>query len=519
MEDSAKGRDSFKEYLDDESGSVAIIIKQQLRPAEGPDGVVFPPTYPISLHSNNNDYGRKNNKEDKEENKEEKGKSGYNIDPLKDGNICEIDSPQSQANRIEPLFKVIKNGKLVPQITITVREDGEKINLLDAGHRSADALVRFSSIVPLTHKAFEQVKKGNHLAIAQIAPTSLLFGVWDSRGTRVKIQRIIKAEIRATNVEELKRSSVFNPAIDYVTDGGVDEKHDKQNGPKNPLSRHGMKHALDTRAVGGVLVRGDIIRTVNINLVAIRGLKAFTDGVFDLEKTRQLQEYILGLALLSATYNHPSALNLREGCHLCHDNNKKEMCVSKAVYLTGEEKPFTCDAKDIEAYAEQSAKAFFGERYDRKDIPDAVFEANVANEFLGMSEKDQDKLACSGPITKEAIQAFKEKNSDPIKLIIDAVKEVKDRLPKKSKGKNIVPTIDAEIFTDVRRILNDLESDDTTKESIVQLVQELSGIVDSGQDAHSIVKECNDKLGEFKKKKKASQAEGAADKASEDSIS
>src|SRR6185437_12145489 len=105
----------------------------------------------------------------------------------------------------------------VPQIEIKVGDNpvyGTKVNLLDAGHRAGDAVVRMSSLADKFHAALLDVKSDNHFTLATLAPTSLLFGAWDSRSTGVKIQRIIKAYIRASNVQERTRSAQFTPAAE-----------------------------------------------------------------------------------------------------------------------------------------------------------------------------------------------------------------------------------------------------------------------------------------------------------------
>src|SRR3990172_7474033 len=121
----------FDEWLKDGSPVAALVMRQWLEPVEGKDAVIFPPTYPI-----------------------EQDKPGYNIDRFdKDGlSVCQIDSVGSQANRMEPIFKSGPYSKLVPQIIISAGD--RKIHLLDAGHRAADAIVRFSELGPELHEAF-----------------------------------------------------------------------------------------------------------------------------------------------------------------------------------------------------------------------------------------------------------------------------------------------------------------------------------------------------------------------------
>ena len=70
---------------------------------------------------------------------------GYNIDGDPNGtNVCLIDTVGSQANRIEPLFAREGYKQLIPQIVVTAGE--QEVNLLEAGHRAGDALVRCSEL-------------------------------------------------------------------------------------------------------------------------------------------------------------------------------------------------------------------------------------------------------------------------------------------------------------------------------------------------------------------------------------
>ncbi len=112
--------EKYDAWLDDH-GPAALVIREHLMPVEGHDGVLFPATFAAS--------------EDKT------FKGGYNVDTFADGkNICLIDSVGSQANRIEPLFARHPYAGLVPQVVITAGT--KKVNLLDAGHRAGDAIVR-----------------------------------------------------------------------------------------------------------------------------------------------------------------------------------------------------------------------------------------------------------------------------------------------------------------------------------------------------------------------------------------
>ena len=72
--------------------------------------------------------------------------------------------------------------------------------------RSSEHLKAMSSICPARRRrAFEDFLSGDATAIAKLAPTSLVFGVWDSRDTQARLPRIVQSVIRAWDVSELKR--------------------------------------------------------------------------------------------------------------------------------------------------------------------------------------------------------------------------------------------------------------------------------------------------------------------------
>jgi CRISPR-associated protein Csb1 len=274
----------------DPKGPVALVLKQQLVPVEGEEGVFFPPTYA-------ND------------------KQPYNIDELSDGTkVVTIDSVGSQANRMEPLFGAGPTpdpelSKLVPQVTIEIG-NGKRVSVLEAGHRLGDAIVRSSSLKDEARQAFETfLASGDATAIAKLAPTSLVFGVWDSRDTQAKLPRLVQSVIRAWDVDVLTRSAQYGPPIDYAALEvfSEEEKQKSENNPKSPLAQRGFVPVPATGAHGGVIARGPIVRHVTINLVALRRLEGGAQSA-------ALRRYILGLCLVAAT--EPLDGFLRQGCLL-----------------------------------------------------------------------------------------------------------------------------------------------------------------------------------------------------------
>lgn len=314
----------FDSYLKDD-GPAAIVLKQPMMPVEGEDGVFFPATYAAG----------------------DGFAGGYNIDTDATGrNVALIDSIGSQANRIEPIFAEDTYKHLVPQIVVTAGE--KKLSILDAGHRAGDALVRCSSLHTAFQAGFRGVSKGNATELAKLAPTSLVFGVWDSRDTQVKLPRVIASTIRAYNVRKLTRSAQFNPATEYVNEQLLDEPTDKAT--KDAYSERGFIHVPATGSHGGVIADDGILRTATLGLAAIRLLRAGDDK----EKTLTLRRYILGLSLVAFTHN-PSGY-LRAGCILVLNPNRPTEFVE--VYPTGERKPCGVTHAAALEYATEAAKAF-----------------------------------------------------------------------------------------------------------------------------------------------------------------
>ncbi|MFV0438772.1 MAG: type I-U CRISPR-associated RAMP protein Csb1/Cas7u [Desulfopila sp.] len=263
----------FDNYLQPK-GPAALVIREYLMPVEGNDAVFFPATFADIDY--NIDY------------ENQKEKSGRNI--------ALIDSVGSQANRLEPLFTEDEYATLVPQITITA---GEKtVNLLDAGHRAGDAIARCSALKDDLHKAFTEVIKGNVQPLARLAPTSLVFGVWDSRDTQAKLPRLISSTVRAYDVRKLTRSATYLAPVDYAAEDifSEEEKQKAEGDSKNPLSKRGFVNALATGTHGGVIAEGGIRRDAVLSLSALKLLKADNN-----ENTIKLQRYILGLALVAFT--------------------------------------------------------------------------------------------------------------------------------------------------------------------------------------------------------------------------
>lgn len=193
-------------------------------------------------------------------------------------------------------------------------------------------------------------------AIAKLAPTSLVFGVWDSRDTQAKLPRIVQSIIRAWDVDVLHRSAQYNPPIDYAALNVFSEKErEQQEGkPGSQLAKRGYVHvpaiwrddAREERVLGGVFARGPIEREVTINLIALRRL--------DSKEGEKLRRYILGLSLITALA--PFDCFLRQGCLLVPDKGTSSQ--SRLVERDGARKDVSLVETDVKAYAKAAAEAF-----------------------------------------------------------------------------------------------------------------------------------------------------------------
>ena len=379
--------DSFDNWLKDD-GPAALVFQRILLPVEGKDTWIFPPTFAQSESVDDDEEG---------------SGGGYQIDLLPEDprrNVCLIDSVGSQANRMEPVFKQEKYAALVPQRVVQMK-NGDSVNLLDAGHRAADAVVRFSkNLGPQLWAAFDDIKKRRDCsALAKLAPTSLVFGVWDSRATGVKIQRIVRSVIRAYNVTPAKRSATYQAAYDFTGNGMIGLDHDKGSGKNNPLSQEGFKYSLATGSHGGILVRGDIRQEAIINLVALRTVTAELD----------LKRYLLGLALVALSYRDQQCFNLREGCLLRAASKEDYNGTWKSVNFDSTEKIEAIDHDSAIAYAQLAAQSL------KVDDPAAIeFDKETAEGWLKIEKKRRKALAKTKHPVKaladEAEAAAKEKN-------------------------------------------------------------------------------------------------------------
>lgn len=306
---------------------VTLTQEQELVPAEGRGTVIFPPTY----------------------------RDGYNIDTLADGRrVATIDSVGSQGNRMENAFLPAPADEpdnplaaLVPQVTIDCGED-RQVSLLECGHRLADALVRCTELADEAQEGFTRWLRDNDGdALARLAPTTLVFGAWDSRGTQAKVPRLLQSVVRAWDVDEMTRSAQYVPPINYAGMDIFDETEGKASEERQKtVSSRGFGHIPSTGEPGGILVNGRIVRLTSITLIILRRMRG--------KNTEALRRYILGVALAAATA--PLDGFYRQGCMLVPDPDKPAEW--HTVGRDGKREPLEISEEEVMEYARRTADEY-----------------------------------------------------------------------------------------------------------------------------------------------------------------
>ncbi len=188
---------TFEQLRDAVAGeAVALRSRMTLQPAGGVGDKVFPPSYAVGDRSDH-----KYAVEERQVN---------NSDNV--STTVLLDSVASQANRAElALLDGWEQGQLVfPVPYVDFSDDGgttdyEKLTVLEAPHRLADAIFRDSlldgTLFRLSDigRAITDATPRNATNLFRYSPTSLLFGMWDSTGPKgglgSKFQRAYVSEI------------------------------------------------------------------------------------------------------------------------------------------------------------------------------------------------------------------------------------------------------------------------------------------------------------------------------------
>ncbi len=307
----ATGNGKLIESLVADREVVALTFKRKLESIDGPGVPIFPPTYPAPEKTGIHRHD-----------------TPYTVNETKDGVlVCDLDSVQSQANRMEAAFTRRRPAPTTPDQSQANRmeaafTDGlagvvpqhavqagdHRVELTKLPHRIVDASIRATDLADDIREWMRDFERGKPVPLAKAAPTSLVYGAWDSRDTQVKIPRVVRSEIRAHDVSVFTRSAQYSGAFKRE-ELGIDEKiWSRKKGGAAGVGLAPTPATDDDGARGGILAHGEIVHSASILLNAIR--KYRTDDGSDV-----LPNYLLGLALGGLLVGGGD-YDLRSGCSL-----------------------------------------------------------------------------------------------------------------------------------------------------------------------------------------------------------
>ena len=324
--------------------AVALRSRMILQPAGGEGDKVFPPTYAVD--------GRADHKYAVEE-RQVGGGDRVSTTVL-------LDSVASQANRAElALLDGWERGELVfPVPYVDFSDDGgatdyEKLTVLEAPHRLADAIFRDSLLdgtlfrLSDAGRAITDATPRNAVDLFRYSPTSLLFGMWDSTGPKgglgSKFQRAYVSEIVGFDAKAGKKvGSRIDPlqiekvaSADRVynskdrnevwTDDPEQAERDGKGAPlhasragtsgeagqPSKINHGNIVPSIDAQA-GGVTISSALQTTV-ISLAALRRLRCKGHSR---EAETALHTAVAALGVAAIAYQYEMDFDLRSRCLL-----------------------------------------------------------------------------------------------------------------------------------------------------------------------------------------------------------
>jgi CRISPR-associated protein Csb1 len=381
----------------------AIRVIEHLEPAGGQDFPVFPTSYagdgePV-YDLSGVEYGETSETihiKDRER----------VIRPIVRAKLCTLDSPQSQANRMEPAFAEDEALQaLVPQDTVTIPRAADQNgseHVLRLPHRIADFRVRLSDKKQEVKKAISDFAAGNALPLLRLMPTSVLFGFWDSRGDQAKHARILLARIDAFDVVPCQRHAVYNGPYSQDEFAGqvLGDPSRKEKADTKKMAEQGYTNALSD-GLGGVLIQGRIERLALLSLTDVARVRCLSDDrKVDVELTNAARRYLFALAGLAEGYPRSTGSHrLRSGCELVlaeRDGLTVDLRGGDSTYADAERLSELFKDRGLLIKIAADAKTTLGVPTDARTF--TVTKDDLRNDFTG-STPDASLMASSVPAT------------------------------------------------------------------------------------------------------------------------
>ena len=344
----------LKSAVDGEA--VALRSRLQLQPIGGPGDKVYPPTYSVD--------GQPEHKYVVEERQVGEAESTTTT--------VLLDSVASQANRAEmALLEGWEGGELlfpVPYVDFSDSNltDYEKLTVLEAPHRIADAIFRDSLLDGTLFRlsdigqAITDATPRNATDLFRFSPSALLFGMWDSTGPKgglgSKFQRAYVSEIVGFDAKPGKKvgsrldplqiekvateDRAFNSTdpSEVWTFDSTQAEVDKKGAPKyasrgsdsgeagqpSKINHGNIVPSIDSQA-GGVTISSALQTTV-ISFAALRRLR-FKGYSEDAQLAARTAVAALGVAAIA--YQIELDFDLRSRCLLVPSHQPKLELVSR----------------------------------------------------------------------------------------------------------------------------------------------------------------------------------------------
>lgn len=307
--------------LRDFAEAQALRATVDLQPVDGPEGRLFPPTYPAP------------------EGAREK-EPRHVVERLPSGELrVLIDSVASQANRQEAALVAARGNGLIDfaDVHLDLSETEAGIAWLSATempHRLSDAILRDSEIdgLPFAKSRLGQqilaTKPGDLSLILETSPTTLLFGCWFSQhgaAQRLRIQRCTSSEIWAYDAvlgyavgSRIDPLGIEKVPLYEAKDGewtALEDKAAQVNGKPKPFHKKRPSEINHGNIAPSIRRQGITAERVTLRwalpFAALRRLR-FGGG----ERDAAGQAYVTALGVLARVLDHQAGYSLRSRCDL-----------------------------------------------------------------------------------------------------------------------------------------------------------------------------------------------------------
>ena len=390
--------------------AVAIRGTATLEPAGGPGDKVFPPTHSVDERRATSRYAF-----------EKRRMGGRDVDCVL------LDSVQSQANRMEDALQALWADKRIalPVIAVdfsTVAADVGMVTSLTAPHRVADALLRDSLLdgtffrLSDLGRSFTDATPRNAAALFKVCPTGLVFGLWDSTGTKgglgSKFARALVSEIvgigacaGSKTASRIDPTGIVTKAAEVLVAEDADERwtHDPAlakkekgkpvrlgDGRVSEVNHSNIPPTIDSLA-GGVTI-DHAAQTVVLSLAALRKL-SFAGG------DAEARTVLAALGILAVLAAESRGHDLRSRCLLVP--RKGEALKLQAVRRDGETEELALDLEGAIALYEAAVAALpAGLKFSEK--PGDPIATLMPSPKLSYLVKRSRELAATGADVDEA---------------------------------------------------------------------------------------------------------------------